>query len=190
MTEAEPRKPRRRFGCLLPIVAAIVALVGIVVAIGEIFDQGPNADQPAHGFDAGPADAYQPATVSYLEMQHVYVVRLPDGTLYALYDLSARQQELDGDCRVLYDETAALNTLPQIQGMTGAFVEQCDDGPRTVWRVDGMLANGAGYGNLDRFDTRTTSEGHLFVTDTRSCTRSGGVPGVPPFHVTRCNGNG
>jgi hypothetical protein len=190
MTEAGPRRPRRRLGCLLRIVIAILVMVGIVVAIGEIFDQGPNADQPANGFDAGPAGAYQAATVSYLDTHHVYVVRLPDGTLLALYDLSARQQELDGDCRVIYDETAALNTLPQIQGMTGAFVEQCNDGPRTVWRVDGMLANGAGYGDLDRFDTKTTSDGHLFVTDTRSCTRSAGVPGVPPFHVTRCNGNG
>jgi hypothetical protein len=189
MTEAEPRKPRRRFGCLPRIAVAVLVLVGIVVAIGEIFDQGSNADQPAHGFDAGPADAYEPGTVSGPDM-HVYVVRLPDGTLLALYDLSARQQELDGDCRVIYDETAALNTLPQIEGMTGAFVEQCEDGARTVWRVDGMLANGAGYGDLDRFDTRTTSDGHLFITDTRSCTRSGGVPGVPPFHVTRCNGNG
>ncbi len=190
MTEDQPRRPRRRLGCLLRVVIAILVIVGVVVAIGEIFDEGPNAEQPASGFDAGPVDAYQLASVVYLELHHTYVVRLPDGTLLALYDLSAARQESHGDCRVIYDETAALNTLPQIEGMTGAFVEQCGDGPRTVWRVDGTLANGAGYGDLDRFDTHTTTDGHLFISDSRSCTRSVGAPGIPPFHVTRCNGNG
>lgn len=190
MSEGPTEQPRRHRlpGCLIRIVIAAVVLVGIVVAIGETFDQGPNAKQPANGFDAGPLDAYQPGTVNYLELHHVYIVRLPDSTLLALYDRSSRQQELQGDCRVLYDETASLLTLPQISGMTGAFVEDCEGGPRTAWRVDGTLASGPGYGDLDRFDTKTTASGDLFVTDSRSCTRSKGALGVPPFHGTRCDG--
>ncbi|HYM14049.1 MAG TPA: hypothetical protein VEZ14_00630 [Dehalococcoidia bacterium] len=189
-TEAQqPRRRRRRFGCLLRVAVALLVVTGIVVAIGEIFDQGPNAKQPAHGFDAGPLDAYQRGTVSYDEAHHVFIVRLPDGTLLALYDRSSRQQELGGGCRVTYDEKAALNNLPQIAGMTGAFVESCE-GLRTVWRVDGALASGAGYGALDRFDTKTTSTGDLFVSDSRSCTRSVGVAGVPPYRAQRCSGSG
>jgi len=191
MTDAPSERPRRpRLGCLVRIAVVVLVLVGIVVAIGEIFDQGPNADQPVHGYDAGPLDAYQPATVSYLELQHLYVVRLPDGRVEALYDRSARQQELGGDCRVRYDETAPLEGINPIEGMRGAFVEDCDD-LRTVWRVDGALASGAGYGDLDRFDTKVDAQARLIIdTESRSCTRSRGVAGVAPYDSTRCSGNG
>jgi len=188
MTDALSGRPRRRrLGCLARIAVVVLVLVGVVVAIGEIFDQGPNAGQPVRGYDAGPLDAYQPATVNYLELQHIYVVRLPDGSVLALYDRSAKQQELDGDCRVRYDETAQP-TL--VEGPSGAFVEDCDE-LRTAWRVDGTLASGAGYGDLDRFDTRVDAQGRLIIdTESRSCTRSRGVAGVPPYDSTRCSGNG
>lgn len=191
MTDAASGRPRRRrFGCLARVAVAVLVLAGVVVAIGEIFDQGPNAGQPVHGYDAGPLDAYQPATVSYLDLQHLYVVRLANGGVLALYDRSARQQELDGDCRVRYDETASIAGAPAVPELPGAFVEDCED-LRTVWRIDGTLASGAGYGDLDRFDAQVDAQGRLIInTASRSCTRSRGVPGVPPYDSERCSGNG
>jgi len=192
MSEEQSARPRRRrgLGCLTRIVLVVVVAVGIIVAIGEAFDQGKDAGQPETTYDAGKLEDYQRGDVTYLDLQHIYIVRLPDGEALALYDRSSRQQELGGDCRVAYDETAALTGLSQTPGMVGAFVEECGD-LRTVWRVDGTLASGAGYGDLDRFRTTVDASGELLIqTDSRSCTRSVGVPGVPPYRVTRCSGNG
>jgi len=163
-------------------------VVAIVVAIGFLFDQGSDSVERDRGYDAGAASNYQNASVVYAEPQHLFVVRLQDGTFVALYDKSSKQQELRSGCRVSFDDTATLNNLTQLPGIVGAFVENCE-GRRAVWRADGVFAFGAGYGNLDRFDTSVDAAGHLIVdTTTRTCTRSRGVIGVPPFDERRCGG--
>jgi len=189
MTEAGDKEPtvrRRRFGCLLRIAAVALAGTAIVVAIGFLFDQGRDAKQPEHGYDAGTAAAYKPATVVYVEAQHVYIVRLEDGSFLALYDKSSKQQELRSDCRVTFDDGATTGNLDPLPGISGGLVENCD-GLRAVWRADGVFAFGAGYGNLDRFPTTVDGNGDLIVdTTTRTCTRSRGVIGVPPFDERTC----
>jgi hypothetical protein len=185
--DATPPK-RRPMGCLPRALITIAGVVALVIAIGFAFDQGDNADQPQHGYDAGRADGYTPGTVSYLEAQHIFVTRLPDGGFVALYDLSTRQQELGGDCRLQFQDTAGVGTLEPLPGITGAIVEECS-GIRAVWRADGAYAFGADYGDLDRFDTNVDADGHLIIdTDSRSCTRSRGVIGVKPYDKRRCEG--
>ena len=189
MTEAEddqlPARPRR-FGCLARIAAAALVLTAIVVAIGFLFDQGRDAKQPARGYDAGPAAAYKPATVVYLEPQHLYIVRLEDGGFLTLYDKSSKQQELRSDCRVTFDDSATTGNLDPLPGISGGLVENCDV-LRAVWRADGVFAFGASYGDLDRFPTSVDGNGNLIVdTTTRTCTRSRGVIGVPPFDERTC----
>lgn len=172
----------------MAIVAA--AAVALVVAIGMIFDQGDDADQPSRGFDAGAAANYERADINYIPTEHIFITRLQNGEFIALYDKSARQQELDGDCRVVWEDGAQTGTLEQLPGFRGALVEQCDDDARSVWRADGAFAFGAAYGNLDRFPITVRNDGTVFVdTRTRSCTRSRGVPGVPPFVESTCRGN-
>jgi hypothetical protein len=169
------RGRRSRLGCLVWFAAMAVISVAVVVAIGFIFDQGDSAKQPQRGYDAGAADAYQPATVNYLEFEHLYVVRLQDGSFLALYDKSPKQQEVGGNCRVSFEDNASLGTLEHVPGMAGGFVEDCTS-ERAVWRADGVFAFGASYGNLDRFNTHVDANGHLIVeTDSRTCTRSRGV---------------
>jgi hypothetical protein len=184
--EGDPSVRRRRFGCL-PRVAAF-ALIGtaIVVGIGFLFDQGDSARQPDHTYDAGPASAYQSGTVVYAEAQHLYVVRLKAGDFMALYDKSPKQQELRSDCRVTFDDSATTGMLDPLPGLTGGFVENCS-GMHAVWRADGVFAFGASYGNLDRFPASVDGNGHLIIdTSTRTCTRSRGVIGVPPFDAGTC----
>ncbi len=167
---------------------AIVVIIAVVIAIGFAFDQGDRAGQPERGFIAGMAQSYAPASVSYLEAQHIFVTRLQDGAFVALYDVSPRQQELGGDCRLGYQDTAGVGTLDQLPGIIGAIVEECN-ATRAVWRADGMYAFGAGYGDLDRFDTSVNARGELIIdTSSRSCTRSRGVIGVAPFDQRRCEG--
>ena len=191
MSAAAPPGPRGctwRTGCLLPLV--VVAAAVVLVTAGEFIAflvGSPSGSAPSSQFDAGPADAYRRGDVSQIEPEHLFITRLEDGTFIALYDKSPRQQEGNGSCRVHYVDVSPLGTLPQLPGFTGAFVEDCSSETRTVWRADGTYAFGAGYGNLDRYNTHINAEGHLIIDlSSRTCTRSVGVVGVPPFRVTRC----
>jgi hypothetical protein len=182
----EAPRPRRRFGCLARLAIFVIVATAIVVGIGTLFNQGNNATLPSKSFDAGPASGFQPATVVQFEPQHLFIVRLQDETFIALYDKSPKQQELHSNCRISFDDAALTGNLPPLPGITGAFVENCD-GMHAVWRADGTFAFGASYGNLDRYPTSVDASGHLNVDiSTRTCTRSGGVIGIPPFVVQVC----
>jgi hypothetical protein len=188
-TDGSPARVRVRLGCLSRIALVIIAAAALIVVIGETFDQGPNAKQPSRGVDAGPAEEYPPGDLTHLVIDHVFVVRLQDGTFLALYDRSPKQQELDSGCRVLFDESAQLIGKEQLPGFTGAFVEECAEGARATWRADGVFASGASYGGLDRFDTSVNADGNLIVkTSSRTCTKSRGVIGLPPYDVKTCSG--
>jgi hypothetical protein len=178
-------------------VAAVLAIVAVIVLAQFITfivrDGSGGGDGSGAMFDAGEAAAYQRGDVSQVEPHHLFITRLEDGTFIALYDKSPRQQELKGDCRIQYDETSPLGSTPQLPGFTGAFVEDCgaSQSGHTVWRADGLFAFGTGYGDLDRFDTHVDTDGHLLIDlGSRTCTRSHGVIGVPPFDVTRCGAGG
>jgi hypothetical protein len=170
------------------VALVVVAVVGFIVA-GILFGDGLGGDGEPSGFDVGPADEYARGDVNYFEDEHVLLTRLADGSFIALYDKSTKQQELGSDCRLFYDETASLGALPPLEGIRGAIVEECE-GTRGVWRADGVKAGGAGYGDLDRFNTATNSAGDLIIdTSQRTCTRSRGVIGQEPYDVKTCNGN-
>jgi len=187
MSEQPAKRPAWWRGCFVRVLIAVAALVALFFAIGLAFDQGPDSiDRASADFNAGVAEEYARGDVTYIEPQHVFVVRLDDGSFVALYDKSPKQQEIDSNCRVRYDERAQLGGLAQLPGFQGAFVEECE-GTRAVWRADGERAFGAGYGNLDRFRTRVDGADLIIEMDERTCTRSRGVPGVPPFDVTTCD---
>jgi hypothetical protein len=170
------------------MVLAIAAGIAMIIVIGETFDQGDSARTPPREFDAGPAENYEPGDLTEVAPERLWIVRLEDGEFIALYNKSPKQQQLGSNCRVRFDENAQLIGLPQLPGFSGAFVEQCD-GLTATWRADGRFAGGAGYGDLDRFETSVDEEGRLIVkTNTRTCTKSRGVPGLPPYDVQTCRG--
>jgi hypothetical protein len=185
----EPRsRTRGRFGCLTRIALAIAAAIALIIVIGETFDQGDSAKRPSTSYDAGPAENYLRGDLSEVPPEHLWIVRLEDGEFIALYNKSPRQQQLGSQCRVRFDENAQLLGLPQLPGFSGAFREECE-GLTATWRADGRFAGGAGYGDLDRFETSIDDNGHLIVTtNSRTCTKSRGVPGLPPYDVQTCRG--
>jgi hypothetical protein len=184
---AAPSSPARRpLGCVTKLLLAIVVLIVVVIGIGYAFDQGDSAEQPQHGFGAGPASAYQSPSVTAFEAEHLFLVRLPDGSFTAIYDRSPKQQEMQGSCRVVYDQTAGIGTLDTLPGLQGGFVEACD-GNRAVWRADGAFAFGTGYGDLDRYAVHVDGGGDVIIeTDSRTCTRSKGVIGQAPYEKRTC----
>jgi hypothetical protein len=170
------------------VLVVLVVLTVVGLAIGFAFDND-NAEQPQRSYNAGLAENYERADVSYLAAQHLFVTRLADGEFVVLYDISPKQQELGSGCRFNFQDNAQLGPLEQLPGFRGGFVEDCE-GARTVWRADGQLAFGAGYGNLDRFEWEINEQGELIIDlQFRTCTRSRGVPGVPPFDERRCRHN-
>jgi hypothetical protein len=187
---AAPSDGRRRIylGCAKWGAIGLAAFVALWLAIGFAFDQGKDAAQPSQGVNAGTAEEYARGSVTELLAEPVYITRLADGEFIALYDKSARQQTRGSGCRVLFNEQAVLPGLPQLEGIEGAFVEECE-GTRTTWRADGELAAGAGFGDLDEFETHINDEGDLIIeTDRRSCLKARGVPGIPPYDRTTCRG--
>ena len=186
LAESPPRRGFR-LGCLTRMLLAVAAAVVLVIIIGETFDQGPPANPPARTLDAGRAEEYARSDVSFFPSRY-WIVRLEDGSFLVFYNKSSKAQEVGRDCQVNFDEHAQLTGLPQLPGFTGAFVEECGE-LRATWRADGVFAGGAGYGDLDRFETEIDASGHLIVkTDSRTCTRSRGVAGQAPFDVTTCGG--
>jgi hypothetical protein len=186
LTPEPERHGRSRLGCLGRAALAIVAAVALIVIIGETFDQGNSAKKPSSNVNAGAADIYPPGDLTHLAIDHIFVVRLESGEYIALYDQSPKQQGLRSGCRVRFDEHAQLIGLTQLPGFTGAFVEECE-GLLATWRADGKFAGGASYGDLDRFETEITEDGDLIVkTNRRTCTKSRGVNGLPPYDVVSC----
>ena len=188
MTEAPAAQRRRGWpGCLGRIVVAIAAAVALVIAIGLIFDQGDDADQPVRGFNAGRAESFERADVDQFEAQHAYVTRLQDGEFVVLYDRSPREQAIaGGDCRVIYNEDATTGAAEQLPGFAGAFIEDCD-GIFAAWLADGTRAFGGGFGDLDRFEYEIDERGDLIVNlERRTCTKS--TAGVAPYREATCSG--
>ncbi len=185
VAEAAPRR-RFRLGCLTRILLAVAAAFALVVLIGETFDQGAPANPRPSTLNAGRAEEYARSDVTQFPLSHLFIVRIEDGSFLALYDKSSKAQEVGRECRVNFDESAQLTGLEQLAGFTGAFVEECGE-LRAIWRADGEFAGGAGYGDLDRFETEIDASGNRTVSITsRTCTRSRGVIGQAPFDVTTC----
>jgi hypothetical protein len=187
----EPRRGRRLGGCLLWFTVAGFVLFALFIVLGLAFSDGDGAAPGDSGaFNAGPAENYLRGEVSHLEQQRVFVVRLNDGAFVALYDKSSKQQEIDSNCRVRWEDNANLGgVIGQLPGFNGAFAENCE-GTRGVWRADGERAYGAGYGDLDRFQTQIDAGGNLLIDlSSRTCTRSRAVVGVPPFDEKTCTGD-
>jgi hypothetical protein len=188
--EAEAPEPSRSWlGCGLRVALGIVAVFGLLMAatfLGSLIFGDTDLREEPSTLNAGTAEEYAPSDLTYFDLDHIYIVRKADGSFLALYDRSTRAQELDRDCRVRFDETLEPVPLEQLSGFRGAFVEDCDGG-RTVWRVDGQLASGSGWANLDRLNTSVDADGNLIVDITqRTCTRSRGVVGVAPFDEQTC----
>jgi hypothetical protein len=185
----EHQAQRSWLGCGLRVAIGLLAAFALLMAAtfagAWLFGGDGLPDEPAV-LNAGTAEQYGRSAVTYFDTDHIYIVRLADGSFLALYDRSSRAQELRRDCRVSFDESTEPTGMEQLAGFRGAFVEDCD-GQRTVWRADGQLASGAGYGRLDRFATSIDANGDMIVDITqRTCTRSRGVVGVPPFDEQTC----
>jgi hypothetical protein len=127
-------------------------------------------DEELPVFVAGPIEGFELGTVSYFEIEHVYVVRMMNEALLALYDLSPGGQALvhKGDmdaldkCRVEWVEdengwTSLGTPPPGFEDMV--FREPCLG---NIWDAAGRHLVGPTEGDLDQFPL-TVTEGIVRV---------------------------
>lgn len=174
-------------GCTAVVVVA-VALVAAVVCFMIFLDSGADTgDVPLQT-----ADAYAAGTVTYVNEQNVFVVRLRDGSFLALADLDfANRKSAVRKCRVqtLDQADPALAGLldryrakfsPQAAGSTLLFAEACNG---AIYDITGARLNGDGP-NLDRYPTNVDAAGLLSVNVAkRQCSER---RGNDPFAVLTC----
>ena len=145
------------------LVLGLSAIIAFLVAVGLFLYLKPGgSSEPTTEelpiFVAGPLEGFEPGTASYFELEHLYVVRMTDDTLVALYDLgpAAQARVAGGDhsgleCRVQFikDEngfTSFGDPPPGFEDMV--FWEPCLG---SVWDAAGKLLTGPAGGDLDRF---------------------------------------
>lgn len=72
--------------------ASLLGLLTIAAVAVLVFDFG-REDNPADGlFNAGPQSDYAPGSITHLEAQRIYLVRLAGGDFVAMYDWGPRAQ--------------------------------------------------------------------------------------------------
>jgi hypothetical protein len=145
------------------VVGAIVAFACFAIFLDSGADSGDLTLQSAA--------AFAPGSVTYVNERNFWVVRLRDGSFWALADLDqANRKSAVRRCRVqpvdqsnpslpaLLDKYGAKFSA-EAAGATLLFSEQCNG---AIYDVTGVRLNGDGP-NLDRYPTSTNGEGLLVV---------------------------
>ena len=150
----------------LPRVRVLVLGLGAILvffsAVGLFLYLKPGGSTPTREelpvFVAGPLEGFVPGTVSYFELEHVFVIRMMDAALLALYDLGPNAQALveEGDptaltCRIQFvaDENGLTSFGQPPRGFEDmVFWEPCEG---NVWDAAGRHLSGPAEADLDRF---------------------------------------
>lgn len=181
--EAPAVRPPVALGCF-GMVAAVVAIIAIVIFGVQYLESGTRTKAIL-----GQAASYAPGSITFESDYNIYIVRMADGTFFALSDLDAANRESPGRrCRVAPiptndpDLPGILERYrnafsPRAAGATAVFREDCNG---ALYDVTGVRLNGEGP-NLDRHDVEIDDSGFLRVnTSVRRCTqRIDGNPYAP-----------
>lgn len=173
--QPEPQRPQPKLGVLF---LGLAAIFGFFAAVGLLLYFKPGSNSPAPDiFVAGPVSGFAPGSVSYFQTEHLYIVRLQDGAVIALYDLDPRMQALHEestdkawlDCRALIvPDEVSLNSLgsPPIGFEDRVFREPCHG---STWDAAGRRLFGPTPGDLDRFPVRVVDDSVHVDVGNRRC---------------------
>lgn len=144
------------------LILGLSAILVFFTAVGLILYLKPGGSTPSSEeppiLVAGPLDGFEPGSVSYFKLDHVYIVRMADEALLALYDMGPNIQALvkQGDeaalhCRIEFvkDEGGLAGSGNAPRGFNDmVFVESCQG---NVWDAAGHYLSGPSAVDLDRF---------------------------------------
>ena len=144
------------------LLLGVGAILVFFSSVGLFLYFKPGGSTPAEReppiFVAGPIDGFEPGSVSYFKLDHVYIVRMQDDAFLALYDLGPNIQAMlkAGDeaaleCRVEFieDENGLARLGDPPPGFEDRiFIESCQG---NAWDAMGRHLTGPGEADLDRF---------------------------------------
>ena len=150
------------------LVLGMGAILLFLSSVGLFLYLKPGGSTPTEEtlpiFVAGPIEGFEPGTVSYFELEHVYIVRMMNEALLAIYDLGPGSQALarQGDmtvleeCRIEFveDENSWTSLGMPPEGFEEmVFWEPCKG---NVWDAAGRHLAGPTQGDLDQFPLNVT----------------------------------
>jgi hypothetical protein len=162
------------------LVLGIGSILVVLSAIGLFLWLKPGGHSPTPEplpvFVAGPVEGFEPATVTYFELEHLYVVALAGGGMLALYDLGPGSQARleDGDesaldCRIQFieDENGLTDLGDPPEGFESMiFWDPCLN---SGWDASGSHLIGSDGADLDRFPLSITEKSVQIDVNDRIC---------------------
>ena len=158
----------------LSVIFVFFTAVGLIL----YFKPGGNSPAPEEAsiLVAGPLDDFELGTVSYFKLDHVFIVRMTDGALLALYDLGpnlqAKVKQGDQDalgCRVQFvdDENGVARGGDPPPGFEDkVFTEDCQG---DLWDAAGRYLAGPSEVDLDRFPLNVVDDVVQVDVSNRRC---------------------
>ena len=170
MDETAPRGRRVRNRIVTRNVllsAGTIILFLVSVGLLMYFKPGstaePSGEPSLDLFGAGPEIDFEPGHATLFENEHFFLVRLENGDLLALYDLSPANQALfeAGDeealnCRAVLRMDEEMSGWLAQAAVPSGFEDRgiWDECTGAAWTVTGEQVRGPSSGDLDRFPVR------------------------------------
>lgn len=168
------------------VLLAAGAAIAFFVAVGLVMYFKPGSTNEPVGepaldlFGAGPVADYLPGTMTLFENEHIFLVRMEDGGVFALYDLAPHIQALVAagniealdECRAVIRQDEDMAAWLAAAGAPAGFADRgiWDECGGVAWDATGQQVFGPPSGSLDRF-TVAIDEGIVFVDlSDRTCT--------------------
>lgn len=171
-------RPPVALGCFGMLAAMVVIVAGAIFAV-QYLESGTHTKAVLDD-----AAAYAPSSITFEPDYNIFVVRMGDGTFFALSDLDQANRANQGHrCRVAPIPTSDPSLpgildrykgafSPRAAGSTAVFRENCNG---ALYDATGVRLDGPGP-NLDRHAVDINGDGMLTVnTAVRQCTRHEGA---------------
>lgn len=148
------------------VLMAMGGAIAFIVAVGLVMYFKPGSTNEPKGepaldfFGVGPVEDFLPGSMTFFENENIFLVRLEDGGVFALYDLAPHIQarvaagDLEAiECRaVMRSDDEMAGWLAQAGPPSGfedrGIWEECSG---VAWDATGRQVHGPESGNLDRF---------------------------------------
>jgi hypothetical protein len=141
------RSRETRTGLIILAVGAMTLLIGFGSLVAYLYPKTASVI-----FFAGRVGDFAPASVTYFEQQHFFLVRQQNGAFLAFYDMDRRSHSA-GNPRWLCRLQVIRACLAQEASVPG-FETQAFQSPCGGWSAYSMLGDrvfGPSVGNLDQF---------------------------------------
>jgi hypothetical protein len=141
-------------------IVVFLVVVGLVMYFKPGSTAEPTGEPSLDIFAAGPIEDFEPGMLTLYEKEHIFVVRMQDGGVVALYDLGphiqARVEAGDQEaakCRAVLREDEEMAGWLAAAGAPAGFEDRgiWDECGGVAWDVSGKQVWGPESGSLDRF---------------------------------------